>query len=139
MCDAAGRATAQRLFALLEAAATSRHIRSVARASSSPWSRTSDRQVVKASAWPVAARTRVRYELEIDFDRVPGLIERFELRFPGEAVQRRRDARACRERRRTGHLGPIAGRLLDIRGDRNRRSRRSSLRLLQPAETRPKP
>jgi len=26
------------------------------------------------------------YELEIDFDSVPGLIERFELRLPGEAV-----------------------------------------------------
>jgi hypothetical protein len=28
----------------------------------------------------------VRYELEIDFDRVPGLIERLELRFPGEEI-----------------------------------------------------
>jgi len=27
-----------------------------------------------------------RYELEMDFDSVPGLIERFELRFPGEAI-----------------------------------------------------
>jgi quercetin dioxygenase-like cupin family protein len=27
-----------------------------------------------------------RYALEMDFDSVPGLIERFELRFPGEAI-----------------------------------------------------
>ena len=27
-----------------------------------------------------------RYELEMEFDSVPGLIERFEVRFPGEAV-----------------------------------------------------